>query len=351
MSAELPIAPLVLKWAKTAGRSDLPWQKTNDPYKIWLSEIMLQQTRAVTVIPHFEKFVRRFPSISELASADSRYVLHQWSGLGYYARALNLHQTAKIIVRQFAGSFPDQLTALCSLPGIGKSTAGAIMAAAFGKRGVILDGNVKRVLCRYHRIAGIPSTAAVNRQFWQLAETQTPLRQPGAYNQALMDLGATVCTPTRPDCELCPLNATCPTAKEGDWHNFPARKKPRKLPQRTTCMLIIRKSQHQVLLVQRPPVGIWRSLWCFPEISHRDQLSQTLGELGIQPTASPLEIAAVKHVFTHFRLTIRPLLIRSTAGLNRIADDRQLLWYNLNSPPELGLPAPISRLLKNLPKQ
>ena len=306
---------------------------------------MLQQTRVAAVIPRYRDFLAELPTVESLATAKLDRVLHLWSGLGYYARARNLHRAAGKIVSEHGGRFPNDLEGLCALPGIGSSTAGAILAAAFGRRGIILDGNVKRLLARYHGIAAWPGQADVLRRLWQLAEQYTPQREVAAYNQAMMDLGATVCTRHRPDCGGCPLNAGCATANGGDWRHCPAPRPARKLPQRQTMMLLLVDERGNVLLQRRAPTGLWGGLWSLPEITERGQLHTALKELGVEPG----KIAAgsvIDHGFSHFRLRITPLIIAVKRQPKALHDDAaSSLWYNPEQPAEVGLAAPILKLL------
>jgi A/G-specific adenine glycosylase len=256
----MPIPPSLserlLTWYRLHGRKDLPWQHPAAPYPVWISEIMLQQTQVQAAIPYFEKFMARFPDVHALAAAPVDEVLHIWSGLGYYARARNLHRTAELVVADHGGELPRNIDALMALPGIGRSTAAAILALSFGDRHAILDGNVKRVLCRYHSIEGWPGGSGVAKRLWAIAEAQTPDNDLAAYTQALMDL-------RQPRCEDCPLNGDCLALAEGREAELPQRKPRKSTPLRHTVFVIVRDPRGRVLLERRPPAGIWGGLWSF----------------------------------------------------------------------------------------
>lgn len=337
----------LLAWFDQHGRKNLPWQKNITPYRVWLSEVMLQQTQVDTVIPYFERFTARFPTVDALAQAPADEVLHLWTGLGYYARARNLHQCAQQVYEEFGGEFPSDIETLVSLPGIGQSTAGAILSTAFEKRAAILDGNVKRVLARYFAISGWPGKTQVVRQLWDKAELLTPNGRNRDYTQAIMDLGATLCARSRPDCPACPLQAECRANATGEQALYPG-KKPRKiLPVKATQMLILQSPSGEILLEQRPPQGIWGGLWSFPELdTGEDPLAccrVKFGELG-QLEHWP----QVRHTFSHYHLDITPVCVqlpKQPTGV--MANDRQL-WYNLQQPANVGLAAPVKRLLSQL---
>ena len=264
---DFPFARALLAWFDRHGRHDLPWQRDPTPYRVWVSEIMLQQTRVAAVIPYFERFTARFPDVDALAGAGLDEVLGLWSGLGYYARGRNLHAAARAVCANHGGRFPDTLEELVALPGIGRSTAGAILALAFGRRQPILDGNAKRVLARYHAVAGWPGESRVGARLWSLAERLTPCRRVGDYTQAIMDLGATLCTRTRPTCLLCPLADGCRAHALGDPVRFPAPRPKRAYPTREKLLVVMRDAGGRVLVERRPPSGIWGGLWSFPEAS------------------------------------------------------------------------------------
>lgn len=337
----------LIQWQQLQGRTDLPWQQDPTPYRVWLSEVMLQQTQVATVIPYFERFVARFPDLETLVQAELDAVLHLWSGLGYYARARHLHQTAVIVHLQHQGELPLRIDQLLSLPGIGRSTAGAILSLAAGQRHPILDGNVKRVLARCFAIPGWPGTASVSRQLWQLAERLTPSRHAAIYNQAIMDLGATLCRRASPDCGQCPLAEPCIAKRQGNPQAYPGAKGERPLPRRATRMLIVRDPSGRVLLEQRPPTGLWGGLWGFPECPMEESPWDWLRRryhLECQP-ARPH--APFRHRFTHFLLEIHPWETRINDAALPVLE-QSWVWYNLQEPEPLGVATPVSRLLHQL---
>ncbi|MGD8407681.1 MAG: A/G-specific adenine glycosylase [Thiohalophilus sp.] len=338
----------LLKWFARHGRHDLPWQQDRSPYRVWVSEIMLQQTQVATVIPYFERFMARFPGIRELADAGIDEVLHLWTGLGYYARARNLHRAAQQIRDQYQGQFPDDFEAVLALPGIGRSTAGAILAQARDQRFAILDGNVKRVLARYHAIEGWPGEKAVENRLWALAEAYTPNRQVRDYTQAIMDLGATVCRRRQPDCAACPLETGCKAHDQGNPHDYPGRKPRKALPVRQTTMLILQNAQGEVLLEQRPPAGIWGGLWSFPECPPNTPAREWCArQLGVK-TGELSPRAPLRHTFSHYHLDIQPLLGRIQGATSTVMEPSKIVWYNTRRPDERGLPAPVKTLLQEL---
>ena len=337
----------LLQWYEQYGRKDLPWQGTRDPYAIWVSEIMLQQTQVSTVIPYYMRFMQRFPDINSLALAPLDEVLHLWTGLGYYSRARNLQRAAQLLAQEHSALFPQDIEQLKALPGIGTSTAGAILAFAFGQRQAILDGNVKRVLARYHAVGGWPGKREVEQQLWQLAEQHTPKQDIEAYTQAIMDLGATLCRRGRPNCANCPLRHGCRALAQGNPQDYPGRKPRKALPVKHTTMLMIHDQGH-ILLQQRPPSGIWGGLWGFPECQAEQDIAhwsrQTLG-LEIRPDP-PWPV--VRHSFSHFHLEITPIsaqLLRSQPG---VMENPQTVWYNLTQPDARGFAAPVKRLIEQL---
>jgi A/G-specific adenine glycosylase len=335
----------LLSWFKHHGRTDLPWQKSVTPYRVWISEIMLQQTQVATVIPYFERFMQRFPDVSVLAIAPIDEVLHLWSGLGYYARARNLHATARIIQTQHSGSFPSDSEQLQALPGIGRSTAGAILSLACQQRRAILDGNVKRVLARYHALPGWPGETATLKELWTLAEQHTPTQRVAHYNQAMMDLGATVCTRSRPRCADCPLKQDCAAHRLGQVTRFPARKPTKQRPTRQTAMAIVQNAKGEVLLQRRPPAGLWGGLWSFPEFSlDEDPITVCVRLAGAQ--AQYIERwPAFDHQFSHFTLTISPVYMRVNGKATQIRETPDALWIPANQNTPIGLATPVSRLL------
>ncbi len=339
----------LLGWFDHSGRKDLPWQQAPDPYRVWVSEIMLQQTQVVTVIPYYQRFMARFPDCAALAAAGEEEVLAHWSGLGYYSRARNLHRAARMIREEYGGEFPHTLEALMALPGIGRSTAGAILSLALGQRHPILDGNVKRVLSRFHALAGWPGKRAVELQLWQHAEAHTPPRHCAEYTQAIMDLGATVCTRKRPRCEACPVNADCQAYLRGGQENFPEPRPRKTLPRRKTVMLVIRNGAGEVLLQKRPPAGIWGGLWSFPECPDSDTVAACCSDkLGIRFDRGQRG-KMLRHSFSHFHLEILPLYIQLDGGeAGKVMEPDGAVWYNSGSFHKLGLPAPVRQLLAHI---
>ena len=340
-------AAALLDWYDRHGRKQLPWQSPRSAYRVWLSEIMLQQTQVATVIGYFERFVAALPDLPALAAAPLDQVLGLWSGLGYYSRARNLHKTAVLCLQQHAGELPQDFDALAALPGIGRSTAGAILAQAWGLRHAILDGNVKRVLSRYHGVEGWPGGSAAAKVLWQHAERHTPSRRVADYTQAIMDLGALVCVRSRPRCGVCPLAPDCIARRDNRTAQLPARKPARTSPTRATCLLILRDGAGRILLQRRPSSGVWAELWSLPEAVQPEAAPAAARALGASfRQARPL--AAFVHVFSHYRLQITPLLAEAQA-LPRVADRDDLRWCDAAEWPQLGLPAPVRRLLQSLP--
>ncbi|WJW75317.1 A/G-specific adenine glycosylase [Thiohalobacter sp. IOR34] len=343
-------ASRLLDWFDRHGRHDLPWQREPTPYRVWVSEIMLQQTQVTTVIPYYARFLQRFPSIEALATAAPDEVLHLWSGLGYYARARNLQHAAQQIVELHGGVFPTDFAAVEALPGIGRSTAGAILTLACGQRWPILDGNVKRVLARHRAVEGWPGRSAVLRQLWTLAEALTPRRRVAAYTQAIMDLGATLCRRARPDCAACPLAADCRARIEGRQAELPAPRPRRELPVRATRMLLLVNQGGEVLLQRRPPAGLWGGLWCLPEIDEPQAAVEDwcLRRLGLR-VAGVSAWPPLRHSFSHFHLDITPLRVSVAKDpALRVMEDGGRVWYNVRSPDARGLAAPVQRLLDRL---
>ncbi len=336
----------LLRWFDQHGRHDLPWQLARNAYRVWVSEVMLQQTQVVSVIPYFERFMRRFPELADLAKADLDSVLEHWAGLGYYSRARNLHKAARMIVAQHAGVFPQDLEAVQALPGIGPSTAAAILAQAHGQRHAILDGNVKRVLSRYHAVEGWAGQKAISTRLWQLAEEHTPHSRLADYTQAIMDLGATLCTRSKPRCTTCPLVQGCQAYRQGRIDELPTPRPKRLRPQRLTRMLVIGNEQGEILLQKRPPMGIWGGLWSLPELPEdREPVDFCARELAL--SVGPASSAEpVKHGFTHFELTIEPLVVRVAGNELQVQEDEERQWYKPDNPESApALPAPLSRLL------
>jgi A/G-specific adenine glycosylase len=343
-SSEAAFAPALLAWHRVHGRHDLPWQRTRDPYRIWLSEIMLQQTQVTTVIPYYVRFLERLPDVAALAAAPADQVMALWAGLGYYARARNLHACAKAVVERHRGRFPGTADALAELPGVGRSTAAAIAAFAFGRRGAILDGNVKRVLCRVFAVDGFPGQSTVERALWALADRLLPAADIEAYTQGLMDLGATLCLPRRPACDRCPMHGTCRARIEARVEELPVARPKRALPEREVGVLILRRGD-AVLLERRPPAGIWGGLWSLPELHDGEPPDEAVLRLLGQRTACAAG-ESIRHVFTHFRLEIRPWEGVVGEPASRVAEPGNHAWVRSGELERHGLPTPIRTLLK-----
>jgi len=335
-------AEKLIAWQKRHGRRSLPWQGTRDPYRIWLSEVMLQQTQVSAVIPYYERFLRRFPTMEALACASEDQVLQLWSGLGYYARGRNLHAAAKAVVSM--GSFPRTAEGIEALPGIGKSTAAAIAAFAFGERAAILDGNVKRVLARFFSIEGWPGEKAVETALWARANRLLPKTHIETYTQALMDLGATVCTRNAPRCDTCPVRTGCKARKANQTAQIPAPRPRKALPQRDVTWLVL-FDRGQVLLEKRPAPGIWGGLWSFPEAPARDAAAYCRRSLGCEVRSTEI-LETLEHGFTHFRLRIHPLLCQ----VARTPEARSpgSLWLDVDTVGEAAVPAPVRTLVGRL---
>ena len=337
-------AARLLNWYEQHGRHDLPWQRDATPYHVWLSEIMLQQTQVSTVIPYYQRFTAEFPALTDLASAPLDSVLRLWSGLGYYARARNLHRAARVLVEQHAGRFPADAQALQALPGVGRSTAGAILSTALGGRAPILDGNVKRVLARYHAVEGWPGASAVARQLWTLAETHTPYRRVADYTQAIMDLGATLCTRRRPACARCPQAAGCAALSLARTQDFPARKPKSAKPTRSTVFAIVCSPDGSFFMQRRPDSGIWGGLWCFPEVDGEDAArALCLKELA-QEVSEVQALAPLRHSFSHYHLEIRPLLLKLSRVPALVRESDPLRAWPARDLPPLGLAAPVKKI-------
>jgi A/G-specific adenine glycosylase len=342
-------AAQLLRWFDNHGRKHLPWQQDSTPYRVWVSEVMLQQTQVAAVIPYYERFMARFPTVESLAVAPEDEVLHLWTGLGYYARARNLRACAQVLVARHAGDFPAEIDAVADLPGIGRSTAGAILALSRGQRHPILDGNAKRVLARVFGIAGDPSSAAVIGRLWRQAEECTPTERVAAYTQAIMDLGATLCTRTRPACTVCPMNVICVAAREGRQTQLPGIKQRRERKAREATLLIAVAGEEAglaVLLERRPAPGIWGGLWSPPQFDDESAaLEWCARELGCVELAQRLE--PIDHAFTHFDLRLNPVRVRCQP-VSSVREVEDWLWYALNAPPRVGLPQPIVELFDRM---
>lgn len=339
-------ATRLLDWFDNHGRKDLPWQKNITPYRVWLSEIMLQQTQVSTVIPYFQRFTAAYPNVKALANAPLDDVLHLWTGLGYYARARNLHKAANIVAKERNGKFPGNVEQLCELPGIGRSTAGAIVSIAFGQRATILDGNVKRVLARHGAISGWPGETSVHNALWDIAESFTPRERHGDYTQAIMDLGATLCTRTRPACDRCPVALDCRAAANGTQQQYPGKKAQKKLPVRHSLWLLVTNEAGQFLLENRPPMGLWGGLWTFPEVSGKDDIPSRCKQLGIRAESTEY-LDTRRHTFSHFHLDFTPVIIRA-APVSRINESQQHCWLDGGNLAGHGTPAPVKKLLTEM---
>ncbi|GGY35991.1 A/G-specific adenine glycosylase [Bacterioplanes sanyensis] len=336
----------VLGWYHQHGRKHLPWQQDITPYRVWVSEIMLQQTQVSTVIAYYERFMQRFPDVFALAKAEQDEVLHLWTGLGYYARGRNLHACAKAVVNQYDGHFPEDLDALEQLPGIGRSTAAAIASISMGMRAAIMDGNVKRVLTRFYAIEGWPGQTAINKQLWQLAESLAPEHSFREYTQGMMDLGATLCTRSKPACGICPLQPQCAGYASGNPTQFPNPKPKKEKPEKHTIMLMIENSAGERWLYQRPQQGLWGGLWSFPEVAdEQEALAWLRQNLGLEPREMNW-LPTFRHTFSHYHLHIQPLHVRFNGGAQTVQQG-QGHWYNPTKPSELGLAAPVKKLLRS----
>jgi A/G-specific adenine glycosylase len=345
-------AAALLAWFDRHGRKDLPWQQADatgrrDAYRVWLSEVMLQQTQVATVIPYFERFVTTLPTLRDLAGAEEDQVLALWSGLGYYRRARFLHRAAQLCVEKHGGQMPPDFDALAALPGIGRSTAGAILAQAYGLRFPILDGNVKRVLTRFHGVHGHPGESAIEKKLWQYADEHTPAERVADYTQAIMDLGATLCVRSRPLCLTCPVADHCVAKRDGLTAQLPTPKASKTIPTRATVMLILRDEHDRVLLERRGPQGVWSGLWSLPEASDHDdawRVAQGLARIDDVVALTPFV-----HVFSHYRLNVEPWLFDDASAAKAVNDTPHLRWYTLTELFALGLPAPVRSLLQALP--
>jgi A/G-specific adenine glycosylase len=337
----------VLAWFDRHGRKELPWQIDPTPYTVWVSEIMLQQTRVTTVIPYFRRFTQQLPELKSLAEAPLETVLGLWSGLGYYARARNLHRTARIVVEKHGGELPADPELLSALPGIGRSTANAILSMGFHQRAAILDGNVKRVLSRFLAIEGWSGDTRVGRELWRHSERFTPARRVAQYTQAMMDLGATVCTRHRPTCPACPLEAACAARASGRVAAIPAPRPAKAIPVRHCYLLVIVNKQGEVYLEKRPPAGIWGGLWTFPEYTTPEALIEGCQKRRLADFT--LEwLPQRRHTFSHFHLDYTPVLARADLDGTCVMEHREAMWYGLEQAHPHGLPAPIRRLLEHL---
>ncbi len=337
----------VLKWFDKEGRKDLPWQHDITAYRVWVSEIMLQQTQVNTVIPYFIRFMQKFPQVHDLANAKLDEVLHLWTGLGYYARARNLHRTANIIVENYGGEFPKDVDQLSQLPGIGRSTAGAILSISHDTYAPILDGNVKRVLSRVFAIPGWPGDLSVAKKLWDIAEHYTPHKRSRDYTQAMMDLGAMVCTRTKPSCSICPLQKFCQAYEMKNPQEYPGKKPRKSLPIRVKQFLIL-IHKNKVLLENRPQSGIWGGLWSLPECDLNTQPKEYCEQLFSCKIASTENLPVTRHTFSHFHLDINPVILTVQRWPAQVKENDPYCWIDTDAPIELGLSAPVKQLLQQL---
>ena len=346
MTAHDDFSTRLIAWQKIHGRHDLPWQNTRDPYAIWVSEIMLQQTQVSAVIGYYQRFMQRFPTIKNLAEASQEEVLQYWSGLGYYSRARNLHNAAQTIMDEHGGKFPQDFEQIQTLSGIGRSTAAAIVSFAFNQNQTILDGNVKRVLARHFLIEGWTGTPKIEKQLWALAESLLPEQEMVAYTQGLMDLGATICTRSKPKCTACPLIKTCKAYAENWVAKLPTPKPKKAIPQKETTMLLIRHGK-EILLEKRPPSGIWGGLWSFPEISPQEIATQiALSRFGLNTEAEE-PLPSIQHVFTHFKLEITPQPLHVLSKPLQ-ANMPNMIWLAIEDAIGAAVPTPVRNILLNL---
>lgn len=336
----------LLAWYQNQGRANLPWREGISPYRVWVSEIMLQQTQVITVIPYFQRFIARFPTIEDLAQATLDEVLSYWAGLGYYSRGRNLHRTAQILWKDYQGIFPDELAELVKLPGIGRSTAGAILSIAFQKAVPILDGNVKRILTRLFLIEGWPDAPKVNQLLWEIAATLTPKKNPNHYAQAIMDLGATLCTRSKPACTSCPVQSYCHAYQKNQTAQFPQRKVSKVLPIKQVRLLIIKNIHGQIFLEKRPLLGIWGGLWTLPECALDVEIKKwCLQQLNCRIKLTQ-EGKTFRHTFSHFHLDITPVEVQLLQQNRMICESSHQIWYDHTIADEIGVPAPIKKILR-----
>lgn len=341
-------AARLLDWFDDHGRKDLPWQKKVTAYRVWVSEIMLQQTQVQTVVPYFNRFIDRFPDIATIAAASQDEVLSHWSGLGYYARARNLHKAAKEIRSEHRGQFPGSFDDVIALPGIGRSTAGAILSLASDQRYAILDGNVKRVLARYEAIGGWPGKAQVASDLWDAAERYTPDQRVSEYTQAIMDLGATLCTRSKPECGRCPVSEDCEALRSSSVENYPGRKPKKSKPLRTTTM-VLASANGQVYLERRPESGIWGGLWSLPELED-DSVGEWCEKVLGSEATDMQSWNVLRHSFSHYDLDIQPIVVRIGSDARKVADADIRTWYRFDELPPGGLAAPVMKLIDQLKK-
>lgn len=368
-SVNSPFAQAILTWYDKFGRKTLPWQQQKTLYGVWLSEVMLQQTQVTTVIPYFERFIKTFPTITALADAPLDEVLHLWTGLGYYARARNLHRAAQVVRDQFHGEFPTHFQSVWDLPGVGRSTAGAILSSVLNQPYPILDGNVKRVLTRYFALAGWPGEKKVEDKLWQLSAEVTPTDKVADFNQAMMDIGSLICTRSKPKCSLCPIAEHCQAKMTQKQTEYPSKKVKKSLPERESYFLIL-TCQGKVVLEQRPLQGLWGGLYCFPQFAQKQDLLEALQQQGVTRYE---EWVAFRHTFSHFHLTIYPIYAEiertfcSENSSNERSDEKKIAenvgqyqssvssavkyWYDPQNPDQIGLATPVKNLLLQFQKR
>jgi len=344
--ASQSFSELILQWYDHSGRHDLPWQKNQTAYRVWVSEIMLQQTQVNTVIPYYLKFMQRFPNLKSLSKAPLDDVLHHWSGLGYYARARNLHRSAQIILEEHKGRFPQSITEIEKLPGIGHSTAGAILSLAMNQQATILDGNVKRVLTRFYAFNENLTKKSALDKLWYLADNLTPKNRCRDYNQALMDLGALICTRSAPKCTSCPLEHFCQAHQAGQETQYPIKKTSSKRPQKEIFVLILQDQKGNILLEKRPHVGIWGGLWSFPECNEQQQIKNICKQRFFCEVTKHTDLPVINHIFTHFELMIKPVKLSVRTSKNHVMDSDSLIWYNNKEKLPGGIPSPIAKILQ-----
>ena len=336
----------LVSWYQQHGRKTLPWQINKSPYKTWLSEVMLQQTQVASVIPYFERFISRSPDVVTLAGAHQDEVLHLWTGLGYYARARNLHKAARVIADQYNGQFPTDFAEVLALPGVGRSTAGAILSLAQGQHYAILDGNCKRVLARFAAIAGWPGEKKIEQQLWQLAEQITPQSTVAEFNQAMMDLGASLCSRSKPDCASCPLKLKCQAALKGEQTLYPGKKNKAVLPEKQSFWLLL-QYEHQVLLQQRPASGLWGGLFGFLEFSSEEERQNYILQQGFTVTNRE-QLPGFRHTCSHCHLWIQPLKVSLSKQPDVVQEQSAATWFTMHRIPKVGLSAPAKQLFEQL---
>ena len=334
----------LLRWYHQYGRFDLPWQHNKTAYRVWVSEIMLQQTQVATVIPYYQRFIRSFPNVKQLALASQDYVLTHWSGLGYYARARNLHKTAQAIHQNYRGRFPQSLEALQTLPGIGKSTAGAILSFAYNLPMTICDGNVKRVLARVFAINIPKQSTEASNLFWSLATQLTPQRDTAFYNQAIMDVGATICTRNKPKCSNCPFNNYCQAHLTGNETAYPVSHQKKTNPIKSLHMLLLENLQGALLLEKRPQTGIWGGLWSFPECELETDIKQHCEQQFGLRLLRCTSLKTLSHKFSHYTLNIRPLKIKVDALKDILSKQQRYYWHFPDTPLPGGIPRAICKI-------